>query len=335
MIGFAVIGAGPMGRLHARAIARRASRVGDCELRFVVDRHAVRSEAVAREFGGQALSSVQSLIAEDSSITDEQRAAVVAVPTRSHAEVASSLLAQNFDVLIEKPMTGELSSARALVDQARVGGRILSVGHIEWWNAGLRAALALAGSPRRIEIVRYNPPSDRGLDIDVVQDLMLHDLDWIRRCIPSQIASVAAKGRARQNVGLDEAEVELEFASGARAILRASRVHSERQRELVIEDGEKTVRLDLLTGRTERVVRSEDSVPESPAEVAEDVTRKSPEEPLDAQLADFVDAVKLRREPVNSGAIGLETLALVERVREIIAAPVNAANAADPADAHD
>ena len=102
-----------------------------------------------------------------------------------------------------------------------------------------------------------------------------------------------------------------------------------------IEDDEKTVRLDLLTGRTERVVRSEDSVPESPAEVAEDVTRKSPEEPLDAQLADFVDAVKLRCEPVNSGAIGLETLALVERVREIIAAPVNAANAVDPADAHD
>lgn len=323
MIGFSVVGAGAMGRLHARAIARRASQVGDCELRFVFDRHAARSEAVAKEFGGRSVSSLQAVLEAEASVHERSessgaQAAVVAVPTLSHAEVATSLLDHDFDVLLEKPMTGDLVAANALVEKARSRERILSVGHVEWWNVGLHEALSSVGTPRRIEMVRYNPPSDRGLDIDVIQDFMLHDLDWVRRRIPSVITSISASGRARRNPGLDEAEVDLVFNCGARATLRASRVHAERRRFLVIDDDETTVRADLLTGRIDRIRQTETLAEGGAGELPESIRVSSTEEPLDAQLADFVDAITHRREPVNSGAVGLETLVLVERVREII-----------------
>ena len=157
----AVVGAGPMGRLHARAVARRAAAAGDCALEWVIDRHLGRSLSVASEFGGRATDGLTECLTEVD-------AAIVAVPTGSHAEVVSTLIEAGVDVLVEKPMTGEVEAASRLVDRAGACGRVLGVGHVEWFNTGWRAALAGAGAPRVIEVDRSSPPLDRGLDLSLI-----------------------------------------------------------------------------------------------------------------------------------------------------------------------
>lgn len=284
-----------MGRLHARAVARRAARLGDCVLAGVLDRHANRSERIAVEFGTCALP-VGAFEAD---------AAIVAVPTAEHARVAAPLLAQGLDVLIEKPMTGDAAGARALVELARREDRVLAVGHAEWWNPVWAQALEAAGPPKRVRIVRYHPPTERGLDIDVVQDLMLHDLDCVRRRLGGPIESLEATGRAVANARLDEATAAFTLAGGVRVALAASRVHAEKRRTVEIEGRAGAVVGDLLTGGVRAPGASPSPPPASPLRF----------EPLDRQLDDFLSACVDRTRPVNDGEEGVATLELVDRVR--------------------
>ena len=298
----AVIGAGPMGRLHARAIGRRAARSGDCVLTSVVDRNLSRSAGVAAEFGGRAAQSLESC-------WDEIDAAVVAVPTRSHAAVTRRMLERGLDVLVEKPMFASVTEAEEMLGLARDRGCILGVGHVEWYNAALQDAVARAGKPIRIEAERFNSQSDRGLDIDVIQDFMLHDLDWITRIVGSEIIDIQASGRTVVNGLLDEAEADLEFASGCHARLRASRVHEKRMRRVRIEGVLSTVEIDLLeeAGSRQEVgtqLRSQPGLETL--------------EPLDAEWADFLAACRSREAPENDAAVGLRAVEQVERVRQAI-----------------
>lgn len=309
-IRLAVVGAGAMGRLHARAIARRAQRFGDCVLAVIVDRHVGRSERVAAEFGGFASDSLDAL-------RDGVDAAVVAVPTHAHDEIARALLRAGLDILIEKPMSTSALEARSIEELARSQGRVLGVGHVEWYNPQLREAIRKAGAPRRIDVERLNPGIERGLDIDVVQDFMLHDLDWIARIVADELVEVSAHGRAIVNDAIDEAEAELRFAKGCRARLRASRVHSERVRSVEIEGAEATVRVDLLPAQTAIAPAAEW------AEVLE---------PLDAEWADFLEACRSREAPENDALVGIAAIELVERVRGAIRLqPGSAARDHDPA----
>ena len=180
----------------------------------------------------------------------------------------------------------------------------MGVGHVEWFNAGWRAALAQAGVPRVIEVERSSPPVERGLDIDVVQDFMLHDLDWVRRCIGNEIVRVNASGRRVCNEGLDEASAELEFEGGMIARLRASRVDSERRRVVRVEGSEGAVEVDLLVGVDGGTG---------------DAVVQAGREPLDLQWADFLGACRSRLAPENAADTGVETLRLVERVRRLAA----------------
>ena len=268
-------------------------------LRCVVDRNLSRSESVAEEFGGQAVESLDGC-------WGEVDGAVVAVPTRSHGDVTRALLEHAVDVLVEKPMCATLTEAREVARLALDHGRILAVGHVEWFNAQLRDAVRRAGTPRRIEVSRFSPRTDRGLDIDVVQDFMLHDLDWIARIVRDDIVGIEASGRAVVNPQLDEAEANLLFASGCRAQLRASRVHSERTRHVRIEGSEATVDVDLLE---DRVYAAHDE-----AKTGDPVV-----EPLDAEWADFLGACRIRTPPQNDAAVGIAAIELVERVRTAIA----------------
>ncbi len=300
-IRLAVIGAGPMGRLHARAISRRAARFGDCVLANVVDRNLASSERLTEEFGGTALDALEAC-------WGEVDGAVVAVPTHLHGEVARPFLERGVDVLVEKPMFSTLSEAREIVRMARTGGRILGVGHVEWFNPRLRDAVHRAGVPRRIEVVRSSPSNRRGLDIDVVQDFMLHDLDWVSRIVRDEIVEIVAWGRAVENEGLDEAEAEISFASGCRTRLRASRVDSGRERKITIEGRHATVEVDLL----------EEQIDDTPGHTR---AREEWSEPLDAEWADFLAACRSRKAPENDGTVGLAALELVERVRRAIKYP--------------
>lgn len=300
MLRVIVVGAGPMGRLHARAVARRAGEVGDCLLAGVMDRHAARSERVAREFGARALS------LEDA----DGDAAIVAVPAAEHATVATGLLARGLDLLVEKPMTGTAKGARRLLEAATRNERVLAVGHVEWWNPVWAQVLEAAGTPKRIRVERLHPPTERGLDIDVVQDFMLHDLDGVRRRFETTAEVIEATGRCVTNARLDEARAVLGFEGGARVELSASRVHAARRRTIEVEGRFGLASGDLDSGQV--VGPDGQALPRVRGDAAL-------AEPLDRQLADFVRACVERSRPVNDGEEGVATLELVDLVRAAIA----------------
>ena len=233
-----VIGAGPMGRLHAQTISRHAKQDPNCVLTVIVDRNLGRAEALASE-----LNAIPSNALEE--VVSGLDAAVVAVPTSSHFSLTEYLLDRGVDVLVEKPLAGTLAEAESLVKRAREQKCILQVGHVEWYNRGWREAARLAGSPRSIEVERLNPPSERGLDIDVVQDFMLHDLDWVTRLIDEDVVELEARGRCIRNDKLDEAEAWLRFSSGCQVKLRASRVNTLRRRVVRIEGDQGNATGDL------------------------------------------------------------------------------------------
>ncbi len=312
-----VVGAGPMGQLHARAIARRAASRGDVELAWTLDHHPARSEAVARAYGGRVGRTLDEIAAGID-------VAVVAVPAVDHVEVSGCLLEAGVDVMVEKPMARDWPSARALADRARALGRVLAVGHVEWFNAELERARAAVCEGCRIEVVRAMPASSRGLDLDVVQDLMLHDLDWIARIhggavellrargsatpLPAAAVegvaageSVVDAGRADDPAYVDEAEVELGLPGGGTATLRASRRARARERSVHVERGGVSLRFDLLAF--------------APAREAEDGEGA---EPLDRAWADFLQACSERSVPENDAEAGVAAVALVERVQSAL-----------------
>lgn len=304
----ALVGAGPMGRLHARAVARRASRIGDCTLALVSDHHPTRSAALARDFGGRAVEDLEGVL-------DEVDAAIVAVPTSAHAAVAEGLLDRGLDLLVEKPLAASLEAAEALVARAADRGRLLQVGHVEWYDPSWRAAAGRVGPVTRIEVERLHPRTERGLDLDVVQDFMIHDLDWVSRYLGDEVVALEASGRRVVHDGWDEAQATLRFRGGCVVRLRASRVHDRRVRRVRFEGPGGTVEADLLR----RTLRREASAEEEPLVAGGAAALDEALEPLDRQWADFVVACRERKPPENDGAVGLAALRLVERVRGRIA----------------
>ena len=294
-----VVGAGPMGCLHARNVARVAERRGGFSLSSVFDRHEGRAEALAREYAASVSGDLEALC-------EQCDVAIVCVPTAAHFEIARQLLEAGLDLLIEKPFTARVSEGETLVALSEEAGRVLQVGHVEWYNPAWREVVESVGAVRRIEVDRFQPASDRGRDIDVIQDLMLHDLDWTTRFLGRPVIEIVATGRRGPHGLLDAVEAQLEFEGGCVVALRSNRVHQERRREVRImgEGGEARADLDVATDA---------AVP-----LGEDGTRRS--DPLEAQWLDFIEATERRIEPVNSGRVGVDALRLVERLRDAIVA---------------
>jgi predicted dehydrogenase len=308
----AVIGAGPMGQLHARAILRRAETCGDVELAWTIDHRLERSEAVAEACGGFAGTELEKAL-------PGLDAAVVAVPTAAHVEVAERLLDAGVDVMVEKPMAGNVLAARALADRARSLGRVLVVGHAEWFNTELERARSAVSEGCEVFVVRAMPRSVRGLDIDVVQDLMLHDLDWLARIHGGEVQLLSASGtKAPPLVGsepqldgarrfdpayVDEAEVALSLPGGGRAWLRASRCAAGRERSVRVEREGASLHFDLLASR---------------ADASEGGAVKVGPEPLDRAWADFLAACDGNGAPENRAEVGVASIELVERVQRAL-----------------
>ena len=284
-----------MGRLHARTVSRVATAEGRCVLASVVDRHSGRAKAVAEEFGSSASTDLATVLPEVDAV-------LVCVPTGEHFGLAKFLLEQDRDLLVEKPLAASVAEGKHLAELAKGRGCILQVGHIEWYNQGWRDAIDLVGAPETIDVERMNPASDRGLELDVVQDFMLHDLDWVTRLLGEEIVELKAQGRCVLHDKLDEAEVELEFRSGCRVRLRASRVYEVRRRIVRISGSNGSATGDLLTRRLEGVSGAAGQGPD----------------PLESQLRDFLDAIRSRENPDADAAVGVAALEIVERVRDAI-----------------
>lgn len=297
----AVVGTGRFGRHHARVFAS----LPEADLVAVVDRDPARARQVAAEFGCEGRTAAEGL-------PQGVRAASLAVPTRQHALAGIPLLEEGIDILVEKPIAQDLASARMLVDTAERTGRVLQVGHLERFNPVVEAATAAATLPLFFEVHRMSPFSPRSLDIDVVLDLMIHDIDIVRTLVDSDVQQVDASGLSVISDRTDIANARIQFQNGCVANLTASRVSTEKIRKLRFFQPREYLSLDYIGRRGVRIGLDEENRPRvRPLPTADG-------EPLRRQLRSFLRCVRERDRPRVDGRDGLEALRLALRIREAI-----------------
>jgi predicted dehydrogenase len=303
VIRLAVIGVGHLGRHHARILAE----MPDVDLVGVVDLNRQRAQEIADAHTTHVLS-------DSASLAGRVDGVIVATPTASHAEVARPFLESGVAVLVEKPMARSLTEADDLVRVAGAHGAILAVGHTERFNPAVAAARPLLTSPRFIEVHRLGAFPDRSLDIDVVFDLMIHDLDVVLSILDSPVAAIDAVGVPVLTPKIDIANVRLRFESGCIANLTASRISRDRTRKIRFFQPDSYVAIDYASQEVEvwRLVRQAAGLPTidgGPMPVTS-------AEPLRRELEDFVDAVRRRRAPAVTGHDGRRALALAQQITD-------------------
>jgi predicted dehydrogenase len=298
-----VIGVGHLGSRHARIY----SALPEAELVGVADIVGERAHQVGREYGAEAVTDFRDLF-------PRIKAASVAVPTVNHCEIALELMNAGIDILVEKPIAGTVEEAEKMVNAATEGGRVLAVGHTERYNPAVSALLARAAEPRFIEVHRLGAFTARSLDIDAVLDLMIHDLDVVAALVDSPVSSVEAIGVPVLTDKVDIANARLRFESGCVANFTASRISQTKVRKLRIWERQRYVSVDYLNQEalSYRLGKKEGPFPEIRCE---NLTLDH-EEPLKAELKDFLRAVWKRERPLVPGEDGLRALRLAKRVLE-------------------
>ena len=314
----AVFGVGHLGTFHARILAARP----DVELAALVDVDQGRAAAVAAEIGSEARvlrGGGPGDVLE--ALPQPLDAAIVAVPTRHHAEVAVPLLQRGVACLVEKPLAHDLASARALVEAAQRGQAALAVGHVERFQPGLRRVREMGFRPRFIECHRLAPFSFRSTDIGVVHDLMIHDLDLVLHFIGSKVSSFDAAGGAILTEHEDMASVRLVFENGARANVTASRASLSPMRRFRMFAPEGYVSLDLhknyglIVKKGPRWVEGKSALANlTPEEIAARTDLVTSGMLELAELDSFLAAVRARRAPEVTGEDGYRALELAERI---------------------
>src|SRR3954470_3646475 len=239
-ISVAVVGVGVFGRNHARIYRELELQGEPVRLLGVVDPEVARADAVAREFECKAFGSVQQMLTTHS----ELQAASVAAPTVHHVHVARELMRAGVDVLIEKPLATSMEEADELVALAARHKRIAQVGHLERFNPAVRATVPLLTQPMFFEVHRLSVFTPRSLDVDVVLDLMIHDIDIVLAFVDSPVKEVRAVGLPILSEKVDIANVRLEFHSGCVANFTASRVSTERVRKLRFSQPHQYISID-------------------------------------------------------------------------------------------
>jgi predicted dehydrogenase len=248
---------------------------------------------------------------------DRVDAVSVAVPTESHVDVALPFLDRGVAVLVEKPMASSVADADRLIEAARRRGTLLAAGHTERFNPAFVAALPLVANPRFVEVHRLGTFPERSLDIDVIFDLMIHDLDLLLAAVGSEVVSVEAVGVHVLTPRTDIANARLRFASGCIANLTASRISRDRVRKIRFFQPASYLSIDYAAQKLEvwKLVRGDGGLPSiqgGDVEVAN-------EEPLTRELADFVDAVRSRRAPLVTGEAGRRALGLAQQITDKMA----------------
>ena len=301
----AVIGVGALGKHHARILAA----MPEAELVGIVD----INEARTREIGGLVNAAP---FANASDVLGRVDAVTVAVPTESHLSVAMPFLQRGIGVLVEKPLARNAAEAQQMIDAAAASGAVFGVGHTERYNPAVAAVRPLLDHPRFIEVHRLGTFPHRSLDIDVVFDLMIHDLDVVLSIVPSEVVAVEAVGVAVLTARPDIANARLKFASGCIANITASRISKDRVRKIRIFQRDAYLSVDYAAQEVERwrLVTGSGAMPAidgGKLEIAQ-------EEPLMRELADFVAAVRDTRAPGVTGADGLRAINLAQRVTDEI-----------------
>jgi predicted dehydrogenase len=298
----AVVGTGYLGRFHAQKYAA----VNGAELIGVCDRDAETGRAVAAELGTRYFAAHDELIGRVDAVT-------IAASTAAHFELARFFLEHGVHVLVEKPITQTSGEAAILSNLAAASGLKLQVGHIERFNPALLAARDGLDDVLFIECHRLAPFKGRGVDVDVVLDLMIHDLDVILSLVESQPVSASAVGIAVLTGSVDVANARIEFASGAIANVTASRASTSTQRKFRVWQDNRYVSIDFGSGKVQRVTsRAEWSADQSP--LSEETWNLDKGDALLAEAQAFVDAIRNDTPCLVSGQDGRAALELAEMI---------------------
>jgi len=300
----AVVGVGYLGRHHARV----ATSLAGVRVVGICDHHPGRAAEIAREFSLPILTNLEAVAAE-------AEAVIVATPTVTHAEIAGFFLDRGLHVLVEKPIAATVAEADDLLGRARRAGRVLQVGHVERYNPAIEAALRLSESPRFVEVHRLGVFSARSLDVDVVLDLMIHDLQIVSTLVGRPVREIRAAGVPVLTGKLDIANARLEFEGGCVANLTASRVSAEKVRKCRVFAPSIYVSVDMQAQSVSAYRLARES---GHAEIVPVPVPVSREEPLARELADFRRAVAEGGRPIVSGEDGRDALALAESVVEAV-----------------
>ncbi len=308
----AVIGVGHLGQHHARLLAS----MPDVTLIGVVDTKPGRAEEIGAKYGVPGYLDVSALDGQVDAVS-------IAVPTVAHVSVALPFIERGVAVLVEKPIAGTVADADRLIAAAAARDVVLAAGHTERFNPAVAAALPMVSSPRFVEVHRLGTFPERSLDIDVIFDLMIHDIDLLLSAVKSEVASIEAVGVNVLTPKTDIANVRLRFANGCIANLTASRISRERVRKARFFQTDSYVSIDYAAQEVEvyRLLRSESMAAARPIIQGGklDIVQQ---EPLACELSDFVGAIRDRRAPGVTGQAGRDALALAERVAAEIQAAV-------------
>src|SRR5437764_5364133 len=319
----AVVGCGAFGRNHARVYRQLQQESAGIDFVAVVDNNPQRAPSIAAEFGTQSIASIGDL-------RGKIEAASVAVPTSHHLSVARELMQSGADVLIEKPVASTLAEADELIDIASKTGRIAQVGHLERFNPAVMATVELVTKPMFFEVHRLSVFTPRSLDVDVIMDLMIHDLDIVLSLVKSPVREIRAVGLPVISDKVDIANVRVEFQSGCVANFTASRVSTEKVRKLRFFQPHEYIsidygRQDVISIRVDAhaaaaLLRGEVPVSPGPAPgIAVNKPKVETREPLRTEIEAFLAAVRSRTTPQVSLADGRAALALALEINEAIA----------------
>ena len=294
----AVVGAGSFGKNHLRVIHNSPN----AELAGVFDLDSARAAEVAAPYGCRVFESLDQ-------VASAATAAVIATPTVSHAEIAIRLIELGLDVMVEKPISNTLADATALVDAADRHGKILQIGHLERFNPAVIALESVISTPLFFEVHRLSEFSPRSLDVDVVLDLMIHDLDILLALTGKKPEEIRAAGISILSSKVDIANVRLQFPGGCIANITASRVSTERVRKLRLFQPHEYISLDYSRQDAVRFrVKLPLGIDFAPLTVAKD-------EPLRLELEDFFRSISTRQQPRVTGR---QALAALEVALEIL-----------------
>jgi len=299
----AVIGVGYLGRFHAQKYAQAAC----CELVALVDTREEARAAARREFGVAVLADYTELLGRVDVVS-------VVTPTPCHFAIARDFLSAGVHVLLEKPVTETPAEARELIEIAKTRKCVLQVGHLERFNAAILAAEPHLKAPRFIECHRLAPYKERGTDVNVVLDLMIHDIDIVQSIVDAPIASIDAIGTAVFSEGIDIANARIRFANGCVANATASRVSMKTERKLRIFEDEAYLSIDLQQKILTLIKKRPAPVPSGELPVVIEERNLEQGDALKAEIDSFLDCARTGAAPVVSGEAGLRALETAMRI---------------------
>jgi len=305
----AVIGAGRLGTLHAQKYAA----LDGVKLAFVSDIDRERADKLASQTGAQPLADYRELAGKVDLVT-------IASPSMTHHEVASAMLSAGIDVLLEKPMAASLAQARQLADLAGQHQRVFQIGHLERFNPAIVRLRPILSGPRFVECDRLAPFTERGTDVDVILDLMVHDLDVILSLTPAEAVSVEAVGVAVLTDTIDVANARIRFKNGLIANISASRVAPRRERKIRFFQPDAYISVDYEARRVQIYRKSPPPPGAKFPVISADQLDLGEGDPLADEVKSFVDAVRTRGTPAVTAADGLRVMELSERIRTSMSA---------------